>query len=438
MKRHYYNTGDDQQEVESSPSPPPPPPFQSPLSSPESLQTPDGYPILYVDVVKNKPKQELPPSASPSQPLVPEFSIFREDFPALPGSLPSALPTALPTTSSPVVPDDWTAMMSNSEQVELAKFRNTVIRNSSDPCVNANGNEVLRQPTHAPEKRQNMELLPHMYGYLGNPFRLNLSMIFTKQFLLEGVRQRAINAAHKRAALAKPAIQPPPGFENCKIFARLITNSDGMPLGGVTFELGSPTNETTSNVEAKPSGSTIQGAFGMLGLAKKLRSINQNPLLFGNNVAHNISGTADSIFTGPIQEARLTPQEMSYKLPLNYLFNVNMSLQEPKIEEMHDELLFFFFYTYAGDMMQMLAAAELAERGWRYHKFEHFWVIRQADNPNYLYHGFREFGEYNYFNMWQWKILPRHFYLDPEILERTLSKEELYVTYGYHPQMSGI
>ncbi|XP_033164510.1 uncharacterized protein LOC117143781 [Drosophila mauritiana] len=433
MKRHYYGTADDQQEVESSPSPPPPPPFQSPLSSPESLQTPTEYPILYVDVVKNKLKQEVPPSATPPQPLAPEFRIICEDFPALPGSLPSALPS---TSRSGQRSDNWTATLSDREQVNLAKYRDTV--KSSDPCVNTSGNEVLRQPINAPEKRQNMELLPQVYGYLGNHFRLNLSMIFNKQFLFEGVRQRVINAAHKRAALANPKIHPPPGFEKCKIFARLITNSAGMPLGGVTFELGSPTSDTNGNMGAKSSGSTVQGAFGMLGLAKKLRSINRNPLLFGNNVVHNMDGTADSIFTRPIPEARLAPQEMNYKLPLNYMFNANMHLLEPKIEEMQDELLFFFFYTYTGDMMQMLAAAELAERGWRYHKLERVWLIRQADNPNYLYHGFREFGEYNYFNMWQWKILTRHFYLDPEILERTLSKEELYVTYGYHPQMSGI
>ncbi|XP_043661594.1 probable NOT transcription complex subunit VIP2 [Drosophila teissieri] len=434
MKRHYSKTVDDQQERENSPSPPPPPPYQSPLSSPESLQSPNGYPILYVDVVKNKPKLEFPPSPSPPQPPAPEFSIFREDFPALPG----AAATALPSNSSSGVPDDWTAMLSESEQVELAKYRYTVV--PSNPHFNASGNEVFLHPNHLPEKPREMEFLPPLYGYLSNPVRLSVSLIFDKQFLHEGVVQRAVNAAHKRATQANTTntIHPPPGFENSKLFARLITNNTGMPLGGVNFELGSPLYDRMWNMETKSPGSAVEGSFGMLGLAKKLGSIHRNPLLFGNNVSHNMNGTADTIFSGPLQGGRLVPHEMSYNLPLNFLITANLNLQQPKTEEMQAELLFFFFYTYTGDMMQMLAAAELAERGWRYHKFERIWLIRQADNPNYLYSGFQESGEYNYFNMWQWKILPRHFQLEPEHMERTLSKEELYELYGYHPQMSGV
>ncbi|EDV58018.1 probable NOT transcription complex subunit VIP2 [Drosophila erecta] len=432
MKRHYSKTVDEQQERENSPSPPPPPPYQSPLSSPESLQTPNGYPILYVDVVKNKPKKESLPSHPPPPPLVPEFSIFREDFPALPG----ATSAALPSTPSSGIPEDWTAMFSESEHVELVKYRDAVML--IDRNVSTSGIEVFHQRNHVSEQPRELEFLPQLYGYLSNPSSLNVSLIFNKQFLQEGVMQRAVNATHQRATQVPNRIHPPPGFENSKLFARLTTNNTGMPLGGVNFELGSPIYERMWHVQPKAPGAAVEGSFGLLGLAKKLGSIQQNPLLFGNSVSHNVNDAAESIFSGPLPGGSLSPHEMSYNLPLNFLITAQLNLQEPKTEEMQEELLFLFFYTYTGDMMQMLAAAELAERGWRYHKFERIWVIRQTDNPNYLFIGFQESGEYNYFNMWQWKILPRHFQLEPGHMERTLSKRELYELYGYHPQMSEI
>ncbi|XP_016977825.2 uncharacterized protein LOC108043574 [Drosophila rhopaloa] len=415
MNRHVAKILDDKREKDNSSSPPPP--YQSSLSSPESSSPTNGYPFLYVDVVKNKPKLEMPTPTPPPQPTPPEFSIFREDFPALPGT------TRLPSNPNSAVPDDWTALMSDGEQEEFTKFREIVM--SSD--TNCSTEDFLNK-TQDQNKSREIEYLPQLYGYLTNPSHFEVSLIFGKQFLQEGVRQRALSNGYKKSTLCNAGINPPPGFENVKIYARLKTNSTGMPLGGVNFELESPLYDRMWNMNANSSRSTVEGCFGMLGLASKLGSMQRNPLLMPQIFNDDETGEgSSSSFPGASD---------GYHVPLNYRLAGKLGLQQPKTGQMQVELLFYFFYTFTGDMMQMLAAAELAERGWRYHKHLRVWIRRQPDNPNYSYRGFQESGEYNYFNMCQWKILPRHFQLDPEQLERTQTKEELYEMYGYHPQMS--
>ncbi|XP_017067049.2 probable NOT transcription complex subunit VIP2 [Drosophila eugracilis] len=438
MNRQFSRIVDENEEKDKSPSPSNSPRNQSPLSSPESSPTT----ILYVDVVKNKPKLDMMPSPPPRQLTPPEFSIFREDFPALPGT------AALPSASNSSVPDDWTSMLSEADQAELAaldelaEFRDITL--SSDTNVNKGPIDTFQpesQSNQSKEKPMDVKYVPQFYEYLPSSSGA-VSLIFSKQFIHEGVRQRALSAAYRKQSRLSTRIHPPPGFENTKIFSSLKTNSTGMPLGGVELEMVSPLYDRLWKMNAKSQGSVVEGSFGMLGLAKKLESIHRNPFfmpqLYGNDVPHNAGAGGNGVhstFTGPFQGSCSSPHEMNYKVPPNYHLSGRLNLQQPKTEEMQVELLFFFFYKYVGDMMQMLVAAELAERGWRYHMKERLWINRQLDNPNYSFKGFQESGEYNYFNMCQWKILPRYFQLEPDHLERTLSKEELYEMHGYHPQM---
>ncbi|XP_032307352.2 regulator of gene activity [Drosophila ananassae] len=308
---------------------------------------------------------------------------------------------------------------------------------------------AVRKEDNIVATKEQMEML---YGYLNSEARFDVSLIFSKQFLHEGVRQRALNGVVAKGVpnpFPNPLIGPPPGFECAKLYARMKTNRMGMPLGGVDFELVPPIYEKLWKSEVQPPRNAVEGSFGMLGLAKDLGSMTRNPLLIPQILEHESnlnlethccaggSGSLHSSFSGPFLPGRCAPHELNFEVPMNYRMAGRLGLQQPKTEQMEVELLFFFFYTYPGDMMQLLSAAELAERGWRFHKFERFWIKRQADNPNYAYRGFQESGEYNYFNMFQWKILPRHFKLDPEQLERTITKEELFEMHGYHPQMAG-
>ncbi|KAH8402953.1 hypothetical protein KR222_000977, partial [Zaprionus bogoriensis] len=396
---------------------------------------------LYVDVVKNMPKPESSPPVTPPPLPPPRFTILHEDFPALPG------------TPEAHVPDDWTAMISDDDadavvqqdkqlelqlQLELEPQQQEQQQQQQQEQKATTPDSVMKELTHHQ---------PSFYLCLGNS-------IFDKQFLADGVGQRAWSRQKSSEVTtttngngngnANSSIGPPPGFEHIKFFGRLRTNRMGVPLGGVTFDSAPPQRDSRNRWNRSPqSGRGIEGAYGLAGLAGNLEAAQQNPKLlsqiFGHDVdTHYCACEANKLyatFAGPLQGGRCTPHEVHHDVPLHYRRAGARDLPQPKTDQMEVELLFFFFYTYPGDMMQMLAAAELAERGWRFHIFERLWLRRQSDNPHYKRCGYQESGEYNYFNMVHWRILARHFDLMPQQLERTITKSELREQYGYHPQM---
>lgn len=440
---------------------------------------------LYVDVVKNMSKSESSPPATPPPPPpppMPKFTILHEDFPALPGT---------PETH---VPDDWTAMISDDDaddEEDDEKQQNQLHATSITPDSIS---ELEAEPSPVPDLLVELqssgssnggkhnsgssehaatttttleaEIMPAValvaattdykssnsgggvkeLSYQPNIYVCLGQGIFDKQFLAAGVGQRALSR-QKSNEVINANIGPPPGFEHIKFYGRLRTNRMGVPLGGVTFDCAPPQRDTRRWNRPQP-GRGIEGPYGLVGLAGRLEAAQQNPKLLSQVLGHDATGLnvdahycaceANKLyacFAGPLQGGRCAPHEVHHDVPLHYRRAGARDLPQPKTNQMEVELLFFFFYTYPGDMMQMLAAAELAERGWRFHIFERLWIRRQSDNPHYKRCGYQESGEYNYFNMVHWRILARHFDLLPQQLERTITKSELSEQYGYHPQM---
>ncbi|KAH8388141.1 hypothetical protein KR200_004667 [Drosophila serrata] len=449
MKRQYNPkiSEEQQREKDDSTTPSSQSPTNSTQSSPESSTQPSNYAILYVDVVKNMTKLVISQPPPPPPCPAPEFSIFREDFPALPG-------TRLSSTSSSMVPDDWTAMLTDDEvdidsngclgELTVSGPPSTVSTEEEED--DDEEEDFPKEPNHPPiigtaaatpaassslATAFNCEFLPQLFGYLNNPARFNVSLIFGKQFLHEGVRQRAQIKSLGRQMTSPSRVQAPPGFENTPLYAHLNTTPNGSPFGGVYFDSGSTGLEEFCQAD----GDFVDGCFGMLGLARNLGLVGRNPQFKEQFLGEE--SERDTEFNCKHQPKNIPiPEGIPPRVPKNYVIAGKIDLQQPKMEQMEVELLFYFFYTFTGDMMQLLAAAELAERGWRFHKLEHLWILRQPDNPHYIYRGFQESGEYNYFNMYKWRILPRFFQLEPDHLERTVSKDELYEQYGYHPQMA--
>ncbi|KAH8412800.1 hypothetical protein KR009_005804 [Drosophila setifemur] len=400
---------------------------QSHSTSPEVSHSRKGG-VLYVDVVKNLPKQDIPLPSPPPPPISPEFSIFREDFPALPGS-------TIPSVSSSNVPDDWTAMLSedddDQEEEEEGSSGEVPASDVTPVSVSSEDDFELQHVAQAQAQGQS-SCDPDILNCLTNTTGLDVGLIFCKQFLLEGVRQRALCPP---APFPEPRISAPPGFENARLYARLKARNMGLPVGGVEFELMPGNYAELWKQQVKPGITSVGGSFGLLGLANNLGSIpfkTEPHMDTGTNCCSAGNSQLHSIFTGPLYP------EITYNVPRCYMMFGVLGLPQPNTVQMEVELLFYYFYTYPADMMQMLSAAELAERGWRFHKIEHVWIKRQTDNPNYLCRGSYESGEYNYFNMFQWKIFPRHFNLEPEQLERTITKMELFERHGYHPQMGNL
>ncbi|XP_022229822.2 uncharacterized protein LOC111079109 [Drosophila obscura] len=431
-------------------------------------------PVLYVDVVKNMPKEEPAPVEPPHQLSPPEFSIFREDFPALPGGRPASVSS---------VPDDWTSMISDDEEIIITIPKSLHISSSptdettEDDLVADEPKSVYSLLSAAEElslssdqdddhvfecdaaspkttftesdssasgssfevNGQNADYVPEAASYVHEQpaaeILCEVSLIFSKQFIQEGVRQRSVNGSIGNLDSDSPPARcsDPPGFEKTTIHASHKTHYAELAMGG-------------RNSKSPGSNVDSQGAFGLLGLASRLGVAQDSdlvPMVYGEDdlmsmetdYRADIFRNLHSPFAGPFRGLRYGLSDINFNEPIDRRMASRLGLLQPKITQMEAELLFYFFYNCPGDMMQMLAAAELAERNWRFHMEECLWLRRQSDNPNYAYLGFQESGEYNYFNKLQWKILPRYFNLDPEQIERTLSKEELFTKYGYHPQM---
>ena len=60
----------------------------------------------------------------------------------------------------------------------------------------------------------------------------------------------------------------------------------------------------------------------------------------------------------------------SYPVPDEYMVAkvIGPKLPSIKLRNCHTDLLFFLFYSFQEDELQLLAASLLFERGWRYHK----------------------------------------------------------------------
>jgi len=69
----------------------------------------------------------------------------------------------------------------------------------------------------------------------------------------------------------------------------------------------------------------------------------------------------------------------SYKQP-------KMQPAQEKVKSFEDSTLFFMFYGMPQDRMQLVASAELFNRGWRYHKKDQHWY-RPVSNTNDLESG---------------------------------------------------
>lgn len=111
-------------------------------------------------------------------------------------------------------------------------------------------------------------------------------------------------------------------------------------------------------------------------------------------------------------------KEPEYKLPTCYY------MQPPAIRSSHFtkfqlETLFYIFYTMARDMLQLLAAVELYNRKWRYHKGLKLWFKCDTE-PN----GGYENAAYIYFDIKSWERREFH-EANPSFIQGLMTEEEL-------------
>lgn len=205
-----------------------------------------------------------------------------------------------------------------------------------------------------------------------------------------------------------------------------IMSNSGAGDANLKFKRGIQTSKD-GRVTNIPSGMVID-QFGMVGLLTFIRAAESDQnlvsLALGTDLTTlglnlNSNDPLYSTFAGPWSDQPLKPPEIDYPVPTEYLINTTIrdKLAPLKLNRYGDDLLFFLFYMYAGDIIQILAASELYIRDWRYHKDERIWITRapgmmpQDKQPTY------ERGTYYFFDPHNWRKVAKEFHLEYERLE---------------------
>ncbi|GFS53053.1 CCR4-NOT transcription complex subunit 2 [Nephila pilipes] len=172
----------------------------------------------------------------------------------------------------------------------------------------------------------------------------------------------------------------------------------------------------------------VTDQFGMVGLLTFIRAAESDPKLVSLALGSDLTtlglnlNTTENLypsFAGPWAEHPCRPQDIDYHVPSEYLVNQNIrdKLAPVKLNRYGEDLLFYLFYMFSGDVLQVAAAAELYNRDWRFHKDDRVWITRVPGmNPTEKCPSF-ERGMYYFFDADNWRKVAKEFHLDYERLE---------------------
>ncbi|KRZ67481.1 CCR4-NOT transcription complex subunit 2 [Trichinella papuae] len=126
-----------------------------------------------------------------------------------------------------------------------------------------------------------------------------------------------------------------------------------------------------------------RGQYDMKTLATFLRSLKKadpflNNLFLGYDVTKlNANVTFENDKLRFLPTAPLSFRDEDIKIPSEYLISsqVNDRLPSLNMGRYSEDLLFYMFYNFLGDCLQLSAAAELFRRNWRYHLYMQRWLF---------------------------------------------------------------
>ncbi|KAL9044822.1 MAG: hypothetical protein Q9214_002070 [Letrouitia sp. 1 TL-2023] len=164
--------------------------------------------------------------------------------------------------------------------------------------------------------------------------------------------------------------------------------------------------------------------FGLAGLLATIRS--ENPDVSGLALGQDLTQLGLDLnspeplwptWNGPFADASARPLQPEFRLPECYTVE-NVPRVTDKISGFSDETLFLIFYTQVRDVMQELAAIELTNRNWRYHKELMMWLTKDVSmgEPVQISEG-AEKGSYVFFNYRTWQRARSEFVLHYDALD---------------------
>lgn len=203
---------------------------------------------------------------------------------------------------------------------------------------------------------------------------------------------------------------------------RLVLNSE--KVQNVKRGIQTSPDGKVTNIPA----SMVKDQFGMVGLLTFIRAAETDPNLVSLALGQDLTAlglnlnSPDNLyptFGGPWAEMPCRPQDIDYHVPPEYLINhgIRDKLAQIKLTRYKDDLLFYMFYTNAGDVLQLAAAAELYTREWRYHMEEKVWITQAPGLGVVEKTSTYERGTYYFFDAQNWRKVPKEFHLDYSKLE---------------------
>uniref|UniRef100_A0A8C3PZ14 CCR4-NOT transcription complex subunit 2 n=1 Tax=Chrysolophus pictus TaxID=9089 RepID=A0A8C3PZ14_CHRPC len=137
-------------------------------------------------------------------------------------------------------------------------------------------------------------------------------------------------------------------------------------------------------------------------------------------------------FASPWASSPCRPQDIDFHVPSEYLTNIHIrdKLAAIKLGRYGEDLLFYLYYMNGGDVLQLLAAVELFNRDWRYHKEERVWITRAPGMEPTMKTNTYERGTYYFFDCLNWRKVAKEFHLEYDKLEE---RPHLPSTFNYNP-----
>ncbi|KAI0754532.1 hypothetical protein C8Q80DRAFT_1139649 [Daedaleopsis nitida] len=221
---------------------------------------------------------------------------------------------------------------------------------------------------------------------------------------------------------APPGVPPPTSFPQQPTPAQTPYVANGTVADTPHHPSQGPAH-ATSAVPQTPAQQVLMSPadrWGLLGLLALIKSADpdQSLLAIGTDLGTmgldmQNPGSLYSTFITPWADSSAAHTvEPDYHLPTCY--NVTAPPPGPnKVAAFSDETLFFMFYASPRDALQEIAAQELFNRQWRYHKELRLWITKESGQPIAKMPG----GEQSRYAFW-----------DPENWER--SHKELTVLYS--------
>ncbi|XP_054878044.1 CCR4-NOT transcription complex subunit 2-like isoform X3 [Poeciliopsis prolifica] len=236
--------------------------------------------------------------------------------------------------------------------------------------------------------------------------------------------------------------------QNLNSSGKASSSADGPKFPGDKSSAPSNNNQQKKGIQVLPDGRVtnipvgmVTDQFGMIGLLTFIRAAETDPgmvhLALGSDLTTlglNLNSPENLYpkFASPWASAPCRPQDIDFHVPSEYLTNIHIrdKLAAIKLSRYGEDLLFYLYYMNGGDLLQLLAAVELFNRDWRYHKEERVWITRAPGMEPSLKTNAYERGTYYFFDCLNWRKVAKEFHLEYDKLEE---RPHVPSTFNYNP-----